>query len=146
MGLRDEFRMGIEAEFALVDRESFRPLWHRDISFVELNHILEGIPVADLGTEGLKLEPPHRKLMPYVVEGYHLPDPEMNPIDLMPKGVEIRTPLASSIDACVSLLSELFVRLRTALAETHYAPVAISFHRLSAHLTDHRISGAMTSG
>jgi hypothetical protein len=34
--------------------------------------------------------PPHRKSGPYVVEGYHLPDPEMNPIDLLPKGVEIR--------------------------------------------------------
>jgi Glutamate-cysteine ligase family 2(GCS2) len=128
MATADEFRMGIEAEFALVDRDSFRPLWHSDIRFEDLNQILEDIPVGDLGTEGLKLEPPHRKLMPYVVEGYHLPDPEMNPVAIMPKGVEIRTPLANSINACVSLLAELFVRLQDALADAHYVPVPISFH------------------
>jgi carboxylate-amine ligase len=128
MSLQDEFKVGIEAEFALVDAESFRPLWHPDIRFQQLNQLLEDIPVGDLGTEGLKLEPPHRKLVPHVVEGYHLPDPEMNPVDLLPKGVEIRTPLANSIDLCVSLLLELFVRLKRALAEAHYAPVAISFH------------------
>jgi len=128
MGLQDGFRVGIEAEFALVDPDSFRPLWHSDLRFRNLNHILEGIPVDDLGTEGLKLEPPHRKLMPYVVEGYHLPDPEMNPVDILPKGVEIRTPIAHSIDECMALLSELFGRLKSALAEAGYVPVPISFH------------------
>src|SRR3954464_6098626 len=112
MSIEDAFQVGVEAEFALVDRNSFRPLWHHDFRFDQLNQLLEAIPVSDLGTAGLKLEPPHRKLMPYVVEGYHLPNPDMSPVDLMPKGVEIRTPLANSIDDCVSLLAVLFVRLR----------------------------------
>jgi carboxylate-amine ligase len=56
----------------------------------------------------------------------------MNPVAIMPKGVEIRTPLANSIDACVSLLAELFVRLKKALAEAHFAPVPISFHPIES--------------
>jgi hypothetical protein len=28
------FRFGLEAEFLLVDTESFRPLWHPDLSFL----------------------------------------------------------------------------------------------------------------
>jgi carboxylate-amine ligase len=45
-----------------------------------------------------KVEPPHRKPGPYIVEGYHIPDAEMKPIDLLPKGVEIRTPICGSIE------------------------------------------------
>jgi hypothetical protein len=128
MAIQHEFGFGIEAEFALVDRNSFRSLWHSDITFHQLNAILESIPVSDLGTDGLKLEPPHRKLMPYVVEGYHLPDKEMNPVDLLPKGVEIRTPVSGSIERCVGLLRELYDRLQRALAQAGYAAVPVSFH------------------
>ena len=128
MATQHEFRFGIEAEFALADRDSFRPLWHRDITFDQLNTILESIPVNDLKTDGLKVEPPHRKPMPYVVEGYHLPGPDMNPVDLLPKGVEIRTPVCGSIDGCVTLLQELYCRLQNALAQAQYAAVPVSFH------------------
>jgi len=130
MGIQHEFKFGIEAEFALVEQNSFRPLWYRDVTFQRLNTILESIPVSDLGMDGLKIEPPHRKQMPYVVEGYHLPDAEMNPIDLLPKGIEIRTPVSTSVDSCVDLLRTLYRRLQDALAQADYAAVPISFHPL----------------
>src|SRR4051794_35368252 len=77
------FHFGIEAEYLLVDSESFRPLWHHDLQFEELNAALETIPFEDMSPlDGLELEPPHTKLMPFVVEGYHLPSPEMSPRDL----------------------------------------------------------------
>ena len=78
------FRFGLETEFLLVDAVSFRPLWHPDLTFETLNSTLEAIPVDDFQCDGFKVEPPHRKSSPYVVEGYHLPDPDMNPIDLLP--------------------------------------------------------------
>ena len=31
------FHFGLEAEYLLVEAETFRPLWHRDLSFVGLN-------------------------------------------------------------------------------------------------------------
>ena len=42
------FHFGIEAEYLLVDSESFRPLWHHDFEFEELNAALETIPFEDM--------------------------------------------------------------------------------------------------
>jgi hypothetical protein len=63
-----------------------------------------------------------------VVEGYHLPDPQMNPIDLLPKGVEIRTPICDSIEDCLAALKTLHARLQNAVATLGYRAVSLSFH------------------
>jgi carboxylate-amine ligase len=123
------FHFGIEAEFLLVDAETFRPLWHHDLEFESLNAALETIPVLDLPPlDGLELEPPHRKLMPFVVEGYHLPSPELSPRDLLPKGIEIRTPVCSSIETCLETLWVLHQRMQLALGEIGYRAVSLSHH------------------
>jgi carboxylate-amine ligase len=123
------FRFGLETEYLLVDAETYRPLWHPDLSFGTLNAALEAIPIGDLPSlRGLEVEPPHRKAMPFVVEGYHLPDPDFNPIDLLPKGVEIRTPVCATIADCLAWQAELLRRLETAMAELGWRPVALSHH------------------
>jgi lambda repressor-like predicted transcriptional regulator len=130
------FRFGLEAEFLLARKEDFRPLWHQDISFKTLNHILEGIPLEGTGgLGGLELEPPHSKLMPYVVEGYHVPDQNLEAIDIKPKGVEIRTPVASTLDGCLGEFEILLQRLQTALAAEGLAPVALSHHPTETKFT-----------
>src|SRR6516165_6955696 len=121
------FHFGVEAEFLLVDAETFRPLWHHDLEFESLNAALEAIPFEDLPPlDGLELEPPHRKLMPFVVEGYHLPAPELTPRDLLPKGIEIRTPVCSSIETCLESLQVLHERMQASLGELGYQAVSIS--------------------
>ncbi|WP_291177749.1 glutamate-cysteine ligase family protein [Gimesia sp.] len=131
---RDSFRFGVEAEYQLADAETFRPLWHQDLSFEELNQVLESIAVDDLPpVVGLELEPPHRKLMPYAVEGYHVPAPDLSPIDLLPKGIEIRTPVCSSIEQCLATLKTLHDRLETALLGRGYALVSLSHHPTEHH-------------
>jgi hypothetical protein len=111
------FHFGIEAEYMLADAQSFRPLWYRDLSFDTLNTALEAIYLDDLPPlDGLELESPHRKRMPYAVEGYHVPDLDMQPIDLLPKGIEIRTPVCSTIDECLACLTKLHERLQKSLA------------------------------
>jgi hypothetical protein len=121
------FRFGLEAEFLLVDAASYRPLWHHDM-FRTLNEALEAIPVEEFRCNSFKVEPPHRKPIPYIVEGYHLPDPEMKPIDLLPKGVEIRTPVYDCIEDCVLALKTLHTRLQSSLAELGFRAAALSFH------------------
>src|SRR2546425_6455232 len=101
------FHFGLEAEFLLVDADTFRPLWHPQLRFNELNALLESIPVDDIPQGGLDVEPLHRRPLPYVVEGYHLPDPDLQPLDLLPKGIEIRTPVCSSIEECLEKLQVL---------------------------------------
>jgi len=128
------FHFGLESEYLLVDAATFRPLWHRDLSFQQLNEALESIPLEDLPPlDGLELEPPHHKLMPYAVEGYHVPDPDMNPIDLWPKGIEIRTPVCPSIETCLECLQILHQRLQAALKRLGYQAVALSHHPTEDH-------------
>lgn len=124
-----QFHFGLEVEYLLVDAETFRPLWHPDLSFDELNAAFETISVEDMPPlDGLDLEAPHRKLMPFVVEGYHLPAPDLGPRSMLPKGVEIRTPVCPSIDSCLECLEELQVRMQTALGALGYQAVACSQH------------------
>ncbi len=128
------FRFGIEAEYLLVEAQTYRPLWHSDLTFAELNEALEAIAIDDLPPlDGLELEPPHRRCMPYVVEGYHVPDPDFQPIDLLPKGIEIRTPVCSSIGECLSTLRMLFERLQAALQPLGYRAAALSHHPTEYH-------------
>jgi carboxylate-amine ligase len=128
------YHFGLEAEYLLVDAETFRPLWHRELSFAVLNAALEGISTEDLPPlDGLDLEPPHRKLMPFAVEGYHVPDPDMNPLDLRPKGLEIRTPVCHSIESCLDCLEVLYERMQEALSELGYRAVALSHHPIEDH-------------
>jgi carboxylate-amine ligase len=123
------FHFGLESEYLLVDAATFRPLWYRDLTFARLNEALESIAFDDLpALDGLDLEPPMRKLMPFAVEGYHVPDQEMNPIDLWPKGIEIRTPVCSSIRECLDCLRILHGRLQAALGRIGYQAVALSHH------------------
>lgn len=118
----------------LVDDVTYRPLWHHDLTFHALYETLAAIPVDDLPPlRGLEPEPLHRKVMPYVVEGYHVPDPDYNPIDLLPKGVEIRTPVCSSIDECLACFETLYDRMQAALTRAGYRAVALSHHPIETH-------------
>lgn len=125
----EAFHFGIEAEYLIVDRESFRPLWYRDLSFKVLNQALEQIPIDDLPSmAGTEIERPHTKAMPYVVEGYHQTDAEGLMVDILPKGLEIRTPIYESLGACLSGLKTLHGRMQEAISELGYAGVSLSYH------------------
>jgi hypothetical protein len=131
--MTDSFRFGLEAEFMLASTKDFRPLWYKDVTFKTLDDIftsisLEGIP----SLEGLAAEPPHQKLMPFIVEGYGIPDKDMNIFDAYPKGIEIRTPVCSSIDETLAVYEELYKRVKTALAPAELVPIAISHHPLES--------------
>lgn len=125
------FRFGLESEYLVVKKDDFTPLWHHDLTFENLNGIfesisLEGIPSCD----GLDLEPPQTKLMPFVVEGYHLPDMDMNAKELLPKGVEIRTPVCDSLPHVLQVHTTLFNRLKSKMNESGYDLVCLSHHPL----------------
>lgn len=124
-----EFKFGLEAEFLIANKNSWAPLWHRDLTFGKINALLEDIPIEDFGDlSHLRLEAPHAKVMPYVVEGYHIPDQDFTAIDLKPKGVEIRTPIANSIDQCLHSFEKLLARLQQRFQEENLAPISLSHH------------------
>ncbi len=131
--MSDKFRFGLEAEFMLANSTDFRPLWYKDVTFQTLDTLfekisLEGIPSLD----GLAAEPPHKKMMPFIVEGYGIPDADFNITDAYPKGIEIRTPVCESIDQVMDVYEELYKRVKKSLATLDMVPVAISHHPIES--------------
>lgn len=125
----EKFQFGFEAEYLLANASTLEPLWYDTLQFPTLNECLESIDTKDLpSTAGLRADVPHRKVMPYVVEGYHLPDCGSDATDILPKGIEIRTPICSTIDECVTTFEALFDRMQTALQSMQMIGVAISHH------------------
>lgn len=134
IGPADGFRFGLETEYVVTDRASGKALWHSDLGFARLNAVLESIPLDGIPSlDGLELEHPHTKMMPYVVEGYHIPDQDFHSKDLLPKGIEIRTPVCSSISECLGVQKLLLSRLDAALAKDGLAFVALSHHPYAFH-------------
>lgn len=131
--LAHKFRFGLESEYMLADKNDFTPLWHKNLSFEKLNAIFEKISLEGLPScEGLELEKPQTKLMPFVVEGYHLPDMDFQAKELLPKGVEIRTPVCSSIEEALSVHKILYTRLKKAMNENQYELVSLSHHPIES--------------
>lgn len=127
------YRFGLEGEYLLVEGSSFRPLWHDDLIFSRLNALLESLhfePLLEgLTLDGLELDPPHRKLMPYYVEGYALADRELTThVDVLPKGIEIRTPVCPDLGTCLRVYENLYQGLQRALGEAGYRAVALAHH------------------
>lgn len=126
---KKDFRFGIEAEFLLAKADTFEPQWHQHLSFGYLNEIFESISLDGVPSlDGLELEAPATKLMPYVVEGYHLPDMDFQAKEVRPKGVEIRTPVCGSLEECSGVFRVLYERLETALRAKNLVPVTLSHH------------------
>ena len=133
---QDRFRFGLEAEFMLASTKDFRPLWYKDVTFKVLDDLfesisLEGIPSLD----GLSEEPPHKKLMPFIVEGYGIPDENFVIHDAYPKGIEIRTPVCESLNQLFDVYEELYRRVKQALAFREMVPVAISHHPIESRFS-----------
>lgn len=127
--LSEQFRFGLESEYVLVSLNDFTPLWHQKLSFEQLNGIFEQIPLDGIPScDGLDLEPPQTKLMPFVVEGYHLPDMDFQAKELLPKGVEIRTPVCNSISHALDIHKILYTRLKKAMNENNFDLVCLSHH------------------
>lgn len=122
------FGFGIETEFLMVRKDSFVPLGHKDLNFEFLARLINSIDTSDFSERGFNIKPLHSKPTPYLVEGYYLTDSNMNPVSLLPKGIEIRTPMTNSIDEQLIALQRLFDRLRQRVLKEGFDLAVISHH------------------
>src|SRR5262249_2625213 len=111
-------------------------LWHPDLSFERLHGVLESVSyeglLGGLTLDGLELDPPHRRILPFCVEGYGLPGAELLPwVDMLVKGGETRTPVCPSINECLRVYEALYQTLQQALGEHGYRAVALAHHPLA---------------
>jgi hypothetical protein len=131
--MNNQFHFGLEAEFMLASTKDYRPLWYKDVTFKTLDTIFEGISLDGLPSlDGLAAEPPHKKMMPFIVEGYGVPDENFEIHDAYPKGIEIRTPVCDSLEQVMDVYEDLFARVKLALAASGMAPIAISHHPIES--------------
>jgi hypothetical protein len=131
-----EFMFGLESEYLVVKKDDLTPLWHHDLTFETLNEIFEGISLEGIPScEGLDLEPPQTKLMPFVVEGYHLPDMTLQAKEILPKGVEIRTPVCHSLEEVLEVHKTLYRRLKEAMNKNNYELVSLSHHPIHSNFS-----------
>ncbi|MBX9686107.1 MAG: hypothetical protein K2X27_05365, partial [Candidatus Obscuribacterales bacterium] len=124
----DGFGFGIETEFLMLNKSDFSPLTHKELNFDELLDLANSIPTERFGEQGFNIKPLHSKATPYLIEGYYLTDSEMNPVSLLPKGIEIRTPCRQSIDEAVKTLYELFSLLEKRCLQEGYDLAVTSHH------------------
>lgn len=124
----NDFGFGIEAEFLLVDRDSFKPLGYTSLDFKTLLNIVDNIETSDCSSEGFNKKPLHNQISPYLIEGYTLTDSAFKPLDLLPKGIEIRTPLTNSFEKSTESLNDLYGRLKDALHSSNLDATMISYH------------------
>jgi hypothetical protein len=123
-----EFGFGLEAEFILCDSASYEPRSLNSLDAQSLQSMLLNVDVKDIPLNGLAVKPLHEVLSPYMVEGYYLTDEKMNKRILLPKGIEIMTPVAKSITRAVADLSVLFDRLNNEMKENGMACSILSHH------------------
>jgi hypothetical protein len=122
------FHFGLEAEFMLADAESYKPLWYQDTSFETLDGLFSSLDFSGFDVSNLAAEPPHKKLMPFIVEGYSVFNEAGEPYSALPKGVEIRTPVYKDLTTLLDSYKQLTDKLTRALKSIQRVPVAISHH------------------
>jgi len=124
-----DYRFGLETEFILKNKINGQVLWYPHLSFEKLYALLEEIDLQGLPScHGLDAEPAHRRLMPYVVEGYHLKNEDGTAYGMHPKGLEIRTPICDSIDHCLQVHRELKLRMDKSLNTVGLETLVLSHH------------------
>ena len=130
----DEFGFGIEGEFLLLNAATGRPLRLEELDFQQLRRLVDGIPADDISSDGLNIKPLHVKACPFLIEGYYLTDSDMKPTRMLPKGIEIRTPIAATIEDSIDTLKTMFERLQERLRREGLSAAVISHHPTASDL------------
>ncbi|HEY9714795.1 MAG TPA: glutamate-cysteine ligase family protein [Chroococcales cyanobacterium] len=127
MQRRHEFGFGLETEYMLVDRD-FEPQWIQTLNAERLFDLIDSISNADCSTDGFNQKPLHKRAGHYLIEGYTLTDDQYNAREILPKGIEIRTPKVDSFERCIDDLNLLRARLDERLQSEGLQTAVLSHH------------------
>jgi len=124
------FKFGLETEYIISSLESLECLSYLDITFEEIEKIIDNVVFDDLPGDFsvLEIEAPMKKASPVIIEGYGLVDEDFKVFDMLPKGIEIRTSVCSSIDECLYVQKTLFNRVKKELNKNGLDLIALSHH------------------
>ena len=125
------FKFGLEVEYIIFQNTMEKSaLWADDLNFNKIYQIIKNIPFLDVcQMDGIDPEEAHDEISPFVIEGYHLKHEDGRPAkSMLVKGVEIRTPVCSSIDECINIYEILLKRLKKAMQEHGLYLSSIAHH------------------
>lgn len=121
------FRFGIEHEVAFLDSEGHF-IDFLSTSFATLQKIIDELPQY-AGDEGdLRIGDAGIRVKRWYIEGFERFSENGELSDCLPKGIEIRTTIHSSIRAAVDELTNSFHLLRTVAHSHGLVPVLTSYH------------------
>lgn len=121
------FAFGIEHEVAFLNEQG----QFADFScthFDESNQIIEQFPVYSEDYSQLRIGDAGIKKKRWYIEGFERFSEDEKVIDCVPKGIEIRTTIHSSIQGAITELSESFSILRRVALQHGFNPVLVSFN------------------
>jgi hypothetical protein len=120
-------RFGIEHEVAFLRADGRFVDWSTT-TFEELDAIVRQLPRYESDYPMLRVGDLGVKEKRWYIEGYERYDDEGRYLNTAPKGIEIRTTIASSIHAAVDELTASFAALARLATATGFEPVWVSFN------------------
>lgn len=121
------FRFGIEHEVAFLDRRR-RFADFTCTRFADFQRIVDTLPTYAGDTAQLRVGDAGIKRKRWYVEGFERFLDQPQPVDCVPKGIEIRTTIHPTIAGAVAELEASLALLRRAAATGGYTRVAVSFN------------------
>ncbi|MBE3560165.1 MAG: glutamate--cysteine ligase [Ktedonobacteraceae bacterium] len=121
------FRFGIEHEVAFLDRAG-QFVDFLSTPFATLQAIIEELPQYAGDERHLRIGDAGIRVKRWYIEGFERFSEDGRLVDCLPKGIEIRTTIHTSIQSAVNELTSSFQLLRTAAACHDLVPVLASHH------------------
>ncbi|MGV0026895.1 glutamate--cysteine ligase [Phormidesmis priestleyi] len=121
------FHFGIEHEVAFLNEQGK----FADFSctqFEDFNQIIQALPIYSEDYAHLRIGDAGIKQKRWYIEGFERFTDSEKVIDCVPKGIEIRTTIHSTIQGAIAELSHSFNLLREVSAKFGFTPVLISFN------------------
>lgn len=127
----EEFRFGIEHEFAVIDREGHFCDF-MNTTFEQLDRVIAPLPVIETDYPGLRVGDLGIKNKRWYIEGFERFSEDGEYLRTDPKGFEIRTPICDSLDEAVGVLRTDLKRWAEAAAPFGYRPARTSLNPFQA--------------
>ncbi len=122
----EEFRFGIEHEYAALDARGFCDFTTH--TFEEFERVIAEMPVFESDYPSLRVGDLGIKNKRWYIEGFERFSADGEYLRTEPKGFEIRTPICSSIDEAVETLTADFERWRGVAHRFGYRPARVSLN------------------
>lgn len=122
-----EFSFGIEHEVAFLNEEDKFADFSRT-TFDDFNQIIKKLPLYPQDYPQLRIGDAGIKVKRWYIEGFERFKDSEKPVDCVPKGIEIRTRIHSSIKNTISELTESFYLLTDIANSFGFTPVLLSFN------------------